>query len=168
MAIDGRGASAPNEFEDFYRREFAPLAVIAGTIVGDRSAGETIADEALRRVQAEWATTPATAKAQLRSRRIAINLASDRERRSTSPITSIVQLGPTARDAAQTRRGDAAIWVAIDQLSPRHRAVVALHYLEDWPVEEIAGILEISESSTASILTEARSNLAQVLGDTSG
>ena len=56
----------------------------------------------------------------------------------------------------------------MDQLAPKQRAVVALHYLEDRPVAEIAEILDISVSAATSSLHQARANLATRLGESHG
>ena len=78
------------------------------------------------------------------------------------------KLGQPAEAAAETRRGDPAIWAAVDQLAPQQRAVIALRYLEDLSVAEIADILEISVSAATSNLHKARTKLADLLGESHG
>ena len=159
---------AETEFEIFYRREFSNLAVLAGTIVADRSIGEDIAQEALAKAHGDWAKVSVLDKPGAWARRVTINLAIGRKRRSASEARALFRLGKPAEEAAQTRRGDPAIWAAVDQLPPRQRAVVALHYLEDRSVAEIAEIPEISVSAATSNLHKARTNLAAPLGESHG
>jgi len=160
--------STETEFESFYRREFSTLAVLAGTIAANRSVGEDIAQEALSRAHRQWPKVSTMDKPGAWARRVAINLAIGRKRRSASEAKALFKVGPGVEEAAETRRGDPAVWAAVDQLPPRQRAVVALHYLEDRPVAEIAEILEISVSAATSNLHKARTNLAKMLGENYG
>lgn len=160
--------AAQTEFEAFFRREFSAIAVVAGTVAADRSAGEDIAQEALARAHRDWARVSGLDKPGAWVRRVAINLAIGRKRRSASELKALFRIGRPAAEAAQTRRGDPAVWAAVDELPPRQRAVIALHYLEDRPVAEIAEILDISVSATTSNLHKARANLADKLGASHG
>lgn len=160
--------SAETEFEIFYRREFSSLAVVAGTVAGNRSAGEDIAQEALSKANQQWSKVSVLDKPGAWVRRVAINLAIGRKRRSVSEAKALLKLGPSAGVAAETRRGDPAVWAAVDQLAPKQRAVIALHYLEDRPVAEIAEIMDISVSAATSNLHKARTNLADMLGESHG
>jgi len=155
-------------FEIFYRREFSSLAVIAGTVAANRSVGEHSAQKALAKANQQWSTVAVLDKPGAWVRRVAINLAIGRKQRSLTEAKALLKIGPTATTAAETRRGDPAVWAAVDQLAPKQRAVVALHYLEDRPVAEIAEILDISVSAATSILHKARANLATGLGESHG
>jgi RNA polymerase sigma-70 factor (ECF subfamily) len=154
-----------SEFDAFYRREFSTLAVLAGTVAGDRSTGEDIAQEALSRAHRDWPRVSTLDKPGAWARRVTINLAIGRKRRMASEARALLRLGPSQHVAAETRRGDPAVWAAVDELPPRQRAVIALRYLEDQTVAEIAEILEISVSAATSNLSKARANLATKLGE---
>jgi len=159
-------ADVPSAFDAFYEREFTTLAVLAGTVAANRSIGEDIAQEALARTHKNWPKVSAMDKPGAWARRVTINLAIGRKRRAASEARALFRLGPRAEEAAETRRGDPAVWAAVDELPPRQRAVIALHYLEDRPVADIAEILEISVSAATSNLHKARTNLATKLGET--
>ncbi len=51
----------------------------------------------------------------------------------------------------------------IKTLSEKQRSVVYLYYYEDYPVKEIAEILDISEGTVKSRLNSARTNLKEVM-----
>ena len=155
-------------FDEFYRREFSRIAVVAGTVVGDRSVGEDIAQEALAKAHGEWSHVSTLDKPGAWVRRVAINLGIGRKRRLVSETRALFKLGQPAEAAAETRRGDPAIWAAVDELAPRQRAVVALRYLDDLSVAEIADVLEISVSAATSNLHKARTRLADLLGESHG
>lgn len=168
---DQGGGSAPTasvrDFDSFYRQEFAAVATVAGTVVGNRSVGEDIAQEALARAHRQWQKVSAYDKPGAWLRRVAINLAISRRRRVASETRAVTRLSRRRGEAVE-RRGDPAVWAAVDRLPPRQRAVVVLHYLEDRPVVDIAEILECSVSAATSNLHKARTNLATMLGETHG
>lgn len=56
---------------------------------------------------------------------------------------------------------------ALELLSAQHRAILVLRYQEGLTYDEIADVLEIAPGTVASRLNRARSELRQLLGDTS-
>jgi RNA polymerase sigma factor (sigma-70 family) len=159
-------AAVETGFAVFSQSDFSSVAVVAGTVAADRSVGEAVARRALSRSHREWAKVSLLSKPGVWVRRTAINLATSHKQRSANAAKVLLRLGPTSTEAAETRRGDPAVWAALDALAPHQRAIVALRYLEDRPVSEIAEILEISISAATSNLHEARTNLADMLGET--
>jgi len=155
---------ATSDFDAFYRREFATLAVLAGTVAGNRSVGEDLAQEALSKVHQHWAKVSSLDKPGAWARRVAINLAIGRKRRFGVERRALRRIGPATDAAPESRSGDPQVWAAVEELPPRQRAVVALRYLDDRSVAEIAEILEISVSAATSNLHKARTNLAITLG----
>jgi RNA polymerase sigma-70 factor (ECF subfamily) len=60
---------------------------------------------------------------------------------------------------------DLDLLAAIQDLSPKQRAVVTLYYLEDWPAAEIAEVVDCSVSTVSVHLHRARIRLAEILGE---
>lgn len=149
-------------FDAFYAENYASIAVVAGTTVGDRSVGEEIAQEALTKASERWELVSTYDMPSAWVRRVAINLALSHRRRRSNETTAWELVG-RQRDV-DPRVGNPAVWAAVDQLPPRQRAVVAMHYLEDRPVAYIADVLEITVSATTSHLHKARNTLAKTLG----
>ena len=52
---------------------------------------------------------------------------------------------------------------AVDALSPRHRVVIILHYLEDLSLSEIAYIMQVPEGTVKSRLHYARESLKKAI-----
>lgn len=165
-AMPASAADIETDFEVFAQSEVATLAVLAGTVAVSRSVGEAVARKALSRAHRQWAKVSMLDKPDVWVRQAAINLATSHKQRSTTGAKERLRLGPTAVQAAETRRGDPAVWASVNALAPRQRAIVALRYLEDRPVAEIAEILDISASVATSDLRDARSRLADMLGET--
>ena len=53
-----------------------------------------------------------------------------------------------------------AFWEAVRRLPKRQAQCVALHYLEDRPIAEIAALLEIAEATVRGYLHHGRAALA--------
>ncbi|MEZ5378314.1 MAG: sigma-70 family RNA polymerase sigma factor [Acidimicrobiales bacterium] len=164
MELDSR---QPDVFEDFYRRQFSSLAVLATAVTGDASTGEDLAQEALERARSRWETITRYDDPAAWSRRVVINLSLNRRRRLANETKALLRLvrEPAGRNAGPTLHGDLAVWEAVASLPMRQRTVVALHYLEDCPVAEIADLLGISVSTATSTLHQARKRLAETLTD---
>ena len=60
------------------------------------------------------------------------------------------------------------VWVILEQLSPEHRSVLALHYLQGFDVKEIAGIVQKPEGTIKSRLFVAREKFRLLLDDSPG
>lgn len=160
------GSDPGSAFAAFYARDFAAIALIAGTTAGDRSSGEDIAQEAFNRAHREWDRIAAFDKPGAWVRRVAINLALTRRRSIGREAKAVLRLGGRLRPTVDDHRhGDPAVWAAVRELPPRQRAAVALHYFEDRPVAEIAELLDCTRSTATSHLHKARARLVDLLGD---
>ena len=73
-------------------------------------------------------------------------------------------LEPTFPDPSLSALPDLTVLDAVKQLPPMQRAAIALFYLEDRPVAEIAELLSISVSTCTVHLTRGRRRLADLLG----
>jgi len=161
-ANDPAPPGAGREFNAFYREQFASIALIAGTTAGDRSTGEDIAQEALAKAHTDWARVSRLDKPGAWVRRVAINMALSRRRRLQIERRLLRRLGQRAE--VSSPRAHPEIWDAVNELPPRQRAVVALHYHEGHSVAEIAELLDCSVSAATSNLHKARTRLAVLLG----
>jgi RNA polymerase sigma-70 factor (ECF subfamily) len=108
-----------------------------------------------------WRTVSTYERPDAWVRRVAIRLAvSDLQRES--------KRGPKER-LAQAESYDALpdpdVARAVAGLAPMQRAAVVLFYWEDRPVQEIAHILQVSDSTVKQHLHRARHRLAEVLGE---
>jgi len=162
-ANDPGSTGAERGFNAFYRDQFASIALIAGTTAGDRSSGEDIAQEAFSKAHGDWGRVSRLDKPGAWVRRVAINLALSRRRRLQTESRVLRRIGMRVEPSP---RSHPDIWDAVNELPPRQRAVVALHYHEGHSVVEIAELLDCSVSAATSNLHKARTRLAVLLGDT--
>ncbi len=73
-------------------------------------------------------------------------------------ISRTIERGPSA-----TPEPTDDFWALVRQLPPRQAAAVALHYLEDRPVTEVATILGCAEGTAKAHLHKGRAALARLL-----
>ncbi|NNE72931.1 MAG: sigma-70 family RNA polymerase sigma factor [Acidimicrobiales bacterium] len=151
-------------FEDFFRREFVGLVALAEAVSGDPAAAEDLASEAMSRAHRSWPKISGYDKPGAWARRVTINLAHSR-RRKRKRRDAFVRSHRADQLVIAAPQADHPVWAAVATLPDRQRAAIALHYLEDLPVAEIAHILEISVSTATSHLHNARTNLAELLAE---
>jgi RNA polymerase sigma-70 factor, ECF subfamily len=151
----------PLSFTTFYRRERPQLIALTAAIAGHEHA-EEIAQEALLRAHREWARIARYDKPGAWVRRIAINLATSSHRRRRAERRAMEMIGGRRRLDAPPPEVD-GFWALVRQLPPRQAAAVALHYLEDLTIAEIAVALDCAEGTAKAHLHKARQNLAERL-----
>jgi len=69
----------------------------------------------------------------------------------------------TAEEVTFTREEADAVHWALSQLSPEHREALTLHFLEDFPVDEVAGIVGVPAGTVKSRIYYAKRLVRQML-----
>lgn len=103
--------------------------------------------------------------------RVTANLSYNQTRRRWHWTEPFHALGERLRDTARRSPEHIAeqhelqsiVRATLDELPPNHRAVLVLHYLHDYSVGEIAGILDCPEGTVKSRLHHARKLLKEHL-----
>ena len=93
-------------------------------------------------------------------RRVAVNLATSTLRRRTREARALARLAAHRTAPAELVIANEAFWDAVRNLPKRQAQCVALHYLEDRPIAEIAAVLEITETTVRGYLHHGRAALA--------
>lgn len=114
---------------------------LAAVVLGNRADAEDALADATLRAWLGVRSLRDPAKFDAWFCRILMNVCRDRLReRQTGPVLLAFE-PPTRIDAFARSDERAALYQALAALTPDHRAVVALHYLEDMTVEQIADTL---------------------------
>ena len=129
-------------FEVFYRREFRRVVAIAYALSGSRAGAEDLAQEAFIAAHRRWDEIG------LYEKKALARLAARRQ----EPIPPL-----------EAESDD--FWRLVRQLPKRQAQAVALHYLEDLPVVEIADILDCSPNTAKVHLHRGRKTLAAKLAE---
>jgi len=151
------------DFATFYRRELPALVALA-TAVGGHACAEEVAQEALLRAHREWGRIERYDKPGAWVRRVAINLATSDRRRRASEARALARVARRPILDAPPPEVD-GFWALVRTLPPRQAAAVALHYLDDLSLAELADALGCAEGTAKAHLHKARQSLARHLAD---
>jgi RNA polymerase sigma factor (sigma-70 family) len=155
----------PEEFTWLFRREYTAVVWSANLVLHDYARAEEIAQDSFVRLLENWRKVSRYDRPGGWVRRVALRLAVRAAKRQ-SRLVSLDEAWPVASD--EKRPFDLDLLAAIRQLPPRQRAVVALHYVEDLPVNEVADVLGCSVSTASVHLHRARTKLASLLKEEVG
>jgi RNA polymerase sigma-70 factor (ECF subfamily) len=151
-------------FEAFFRAEHPKLVAFAWALTGDSHAAAELAQEALLRAYRDWAKVAAYDNPGGWIRRVLVNLVADRGRRRRSEAAALARV-PAPGPVVDLERSTDHWWRAVRALPDGQRAAVALHYLEDMSVADVAAALGISEGTVKTQLSRARQTLARTLAE---
>jgi RNA polymerase sigma-70 factor (ECF subfamily) len=151
-------------FEEFYRKEYASVVSLAYALSGSRWVAEELAQEAFIAAHRHWARVGEFDQPGAWVRRVVTNLSVSSIRRRVVEAKALVHLGHRERARLPERAtGDVEFWEAVRSLPRRQSQVVALHYLEDLPVADIADVLEMARGTVKKHLHDGRRALAHRL-----
>jgi len=146
-------------FEALFVDEFPKMVALAAAVSGSRLHAEDIAQEAMGRLQRNWSKVQGFSKPGAWVRRVTINLAVSHKRRLLSEAKALLRLGGDSAFLPPSAAEHEPIWAAVRELPKNQRAAVALYFLEDRSIAEIADILDISPSTARVHLHRARQTL---------
>lgn len=163
--LDPSVATTPEAFEDFYMREYPAVVGLAYALSGSRWGAEDLAQEAFLAAHREWDRISAYERPGAWVRRVVANLSVSAFRRRMAEAKALARLPfGQAAPVPDLAAGDPEFWAAIRALPRRQSQVVALYYLEDRSVAEVAEILDVTLGTVKRHLYNGRRALAARLG----
>lgn len=164
--VGGPAAPAPferftHDYTAFYRRELPALVALAAAIAGSDRA-EEVAQEALLKAHREWDRIARYDKPGAWARRVTINLATSARRRRGAETRALQRVATRRQLPAPPPEVD-GFWALVRTLPHRQAAAVALHYLDDLTIAEMADALGCAEGTAKAHLHKARTSLAHRL-----
>ncbi|RZV44946.1 MAG: sigma-70 family RNA polymerase sigma factor [Acidimicrobiia bacterium] len=160
---DARALPPRETFPAFYRREYPKMVAIAAAVSGNRAVAEDLAQEAMLRAHRHWDRVAIYQRPGAWVRRVTINLSLSATKRAAAEMRRMLRISePSA--LPEPEAADDRIWKAVAKLPGQQRAAIALFYLEDRPIDEIAEILEVSSATARVHLHRGRQALANALG----
>ena len=153
-------------FERFFRDEYPRLVPMLHALTGDRQRAEDLAQEALAKAQQDWTRVGRLDRPGAWVRRVALNASSNVRRRRGREAAALRRVGSLSEARDVPADADPELWRLVRQLPEQQRWAVALHYVEDRPVAEVAAVLGCSEGTVKTHLSRARMTLARQLHET--
>ena len=151
-------------FEVFYRREYPRIAALARVLTGPVGA-EDAAQEAMLVAYRRWREIGQMADPAMWVRRVCVNVATSQLRRRGAEARALLRLRGRRHEPWMPEPIDEDFWAAVRSLPRRQAQVVALHYLSDLSVADVAATLQIGEGAVQTHLARARAVLAEVFGE---
>ena len=153
---------APENFDAFYRRELAGLVAFARALAGPGYA-EDIAQDAMLTAYRHWREVSRLDSPAAWVRRVCANRAVSALRRRGVEARALVRLGSRRAPADPAPREYEEFWAEVRRLPRRQAQVVALHYIYDLGVAEIASTLGCAEGTVKVHLSRGRAALGSRL-----
>lgn len=151
------------DFDRFFRLEQPKMVALAAVLTGVPEVGRDIAQDALLEAYRAWETVSRLDAPGAWLRRVTINRSISWQRsvrRAERAQHRLLQ--PPISDGPEAESKQ--FWDAVRALPERQREVVALFYLEDRSVAQVAEVLSIADGTVKATLHAARRTLSAALG----
>lgn len=161
------GPTAVPTFDAVFVDEYPKMVALAAAVSGRRTFAEDLAQEAMTRLHRNWGRIQGFQAPGAWVRRVTINLALSQRRRLANETKAKLRLrsAPVDDRPPSTHAEHQPVWEAVAALPGKQRAAVALRYLEDRSIDEIADVLEIAPSTVRVHLHRAAQTLRERLPD---
>jgi RNA polymerase sigma-70 factor (ECF subfamily) len=147
-------------FEVFYRREMPALVALAAALSGSMCA-EDIAQEAMLAAYRRWDVVSRFEAPAAWVRRVCANRSISSVRRRAVEARALLRLGARRGDEPPMAEEHETFWAEVRRLPHRQAQVIALYYIYDLAVSEVATTLGCAEGTVKVHLARARAALAR-------
>ncbi|MCP3976947.1 MAG: SigE family RNA polymerase sigma factor [bacterium] len=146
-------------FDAFYDTEFESVAALALVLSGSRHGAEDLAQEAFLAAYRRWDEIGLYDDPGAWVRRVVANRAVSVIRRRVVEAKALPRLIRAPDPLPDMSPESEHVWRAVRRLPRRQAQTVALFYLEDLPLDQIASILDLSVETVRTHLRRARKTL---------
>lgn len=148
-------------FEDFYESEFKAALALARVLTGDIGKAEDVTHEAFVAALEAWDDIENPAAW---IRRVISNRSRSAWRRHYAERRAVDRLSSETTIGTDIPQETEDFWSMVRSLPGNQARAIALFYMEDMPVSEVAEVLGCKESTARVHLTRGRRKLAKMLG----
>jgi RNA polymerase sigma-70 factor (sigma-E family) len=148
----------------YFEARQRPFLRTAFAILGSWAAAEDVVQSTFTRLYVHWSRIHDETR-DAYARRALVNACYTAARKAAREpvVAEVPDRGVDEREGV-----DPALMAALGQLSPKHRAVIVLRYLDDLSVAEVARVLDVPEGTVKSQAARALSRLETVLTSSEG
>ncbi len=146
-------------FDAFYRRELPRLVAFAAVLSGS-AAADDIAQEAMLTAYRQWDMVSGLDQPAAWVRRVCANRALSTLRRRVVEARAMFRISRSREHAAPLEDEHERFWAEVRQLPRRQAQVIALHYMYDLSVADVAATLGCAEGTVKVHLSRGRATLA--------
>ncbi len=154
----------PLRFDEFFTAEYPRLVPVLHLVTGDRQHAEDLAQDAFVQAHRHWAEIEQYDEPAAWVRRVALNATKNRWRRQQREHAALSRLPAVAAEPGP-EIPDAELWQAVRALPHQQQWAIALYYVDDLPIAQIAAALGCSQGSVKTHLARARATLAARLAE---
>lgn len=148
-------------FDDFYRCEYGRALALAYALCGDRGAAEDTVQEAFLAAHQSWERIGRYDKPGAWVRRVVVNQSRSGYRRRGREAAALARAAASRGAVGDGEQVDPdRFWAEVRRLPTQQARAVALRYVDDLEIAEIAEILECAGSTVRVHLHRARRTLA--------
>jgi RNA polymerase sigma-70 factor (ECF subfamily) len=162
VVVDVLSLRDTETFDGFYRRELPRLVTLAAALAG-RASADDIAQEAMLAAYRRWEVVSRLDLPAAWVRRVCVNQATSMLRRRGAEARALLRLGARRDGTFETPPETDAFWAEVRRLPQRQAQTVALAYVYDLGVAEIAVTLGVSDGTVKTHLHRGRAALAERL-----
>lgn len=149
--------------EAVFRAHYRPLSQALAVVSGDTGVAEDTVQEAFTRLYLNRRKVAHYEDQVGWVRRVAVNLIRDRHRFLRRQARLILRMGEETGPVTRTKTADGPLWQAVRRLPLKQRIAVALYYVADLSVADVAEAMGISQGAALKHLDRARSRLRTTL-----
>jgi RNA polymerase sigma-70 factor (ECF subfamily) len=153
---------APDSFSAFYARNYGHVLRLVYVMSGRWDMAEEITQEAFLRAFDRWEGQLVHPSAWVRT--TAVNLTRSRFRRLHAEMRALTrwQRSATAEPTTDPIPQElSAFWSAVRRLPRRQAEAIALYYLEDRSIAEVAQLMQCAEGTVKALLHQGRQRLGE-------
>ena len=151
-------------FDEFYRSTARRMMRYGYAVAGDHTEAQDLVQEAFARAWRQWGRLSAHPAPEAWLRLVVSRLATDRWRR-LGGLRGALRLAGPPPTVPPPGEDSVLLIQALRQVPASQRQALALYYLFDMPVEEIAREVGVPVGTVKSWLSRGRSRLAALLPD---
>lgn len=155
------GRDEATSFDALYRSEYAPVVRLAYVLTGRIDLAEEHAQEGFLAAHRHWSKVAGYESPAGWVRRVVVNRCVSTARRRATEVKLLTRLGREPAIIAELDHRTDELWAMVRRLPKRQAQVLALVFLEDRSVPDVAAILDCSEDTVRTHLRRGRLTLAE-------